>query len=1184
MKMHLNQSTTMTTHIIVDSRSIRGLSLKALALLLGMLLCIGGRRAEAVEVFSLKADVVPFAMQRLEVISSTATGISTADLPMVPDGIPSGISVFVRLASSGDKVEEAEAALLDWPGLLKVSSSSKGHLVLMLGKSLDQITIPRPPDGSATTYGFTLVREKDIAQGFDGFQLAVYLDGKRTEQKRVSLSEFGNSEQTLTIRQSPGSSGLTVGKVFTVAKGLSAGEVQDIWASLDSDRRSDVGVTAKRNQLGTESSPASLGAWLDEVHRKVRADARFPASPISSVQERNTPNSSDPEALIKVWLKDHPEFVVLKDASLFLLLINTGHHAEVVGLWDRKNEAPLLSGPQDLWRIARLSGNEAIFSKSEEERGQWRSRLLPGGKENEFGIEWSKDGKFSEASETKVRINGSLSSGTLKMYVTIDPSTADRQIAELFFPALELDSVSCEGENLLVPFQCGELRPSPSKSLTEYEGRYPSAKATMAFWSVYDGERGIYCGIHDPTAAVKDFRVAFGKAGVLYTTKWFIPNGPEFNPTRETLGEFVLRPFQGDWFDAGRIYGNWLGQSAPWFPARPRLDSPAWFRENLVWTQGYLAVAKKLREQLGFPIGFHDYGWSDWADALNDIPNFRARPDYEREVARSLNEGLVHMPYMNVRLWAHKDKGKSKEDYMFSKMGLPNAAIQFDGSRVTEDYTSSGGGLFSVMCPSSKGYTDFLSEKIRHAADMGVKAIYLDQLGAGKPVICYENGHGHPPGCGRNWIEHGYRPWMTTLRAELRKASPELALTTEDMAEVTADLIDGFLPWRQFAVTPGSRHVPVFQSIYSGRVQFVGRCFDDYLDPRAYYAMLAEQLVFGEQLFWGYPTYAQRHPARTEFLHRLALARNALLPFLNEGEMQRPPALKGAMVESDWGYYGPRRVKSSAIACSLWGRGKERVLVLVNSTDQRQTATLAPSAILLSSASATQSVFRSSAPDQPFGIEPGQTEIAIELAPYAVEVWLLGASASNSADASNKILKTLQPMSKGMETSEFQDANPSATTSVLPTTPVRYLRIEAPYQHIELAEVEVIAGGINIAPKGKASQSSQTGNRSIDVCGPQKAIDGNTTQKWSDSANNALSATSANLPMEFWGLELPEANIIEKVIIRPRLAPGVTERLRDARLLLLDEAQMPVFSASLRAWVGSDSTIIFKNELQSQKQ
>ena len=72
--------------------------------------------------------------------------------------------------------------------------------------------------------------------------------------------------------------------------------------------------------------------------------------------------------------------------------------------------------------------------------------------------------------------------------------------------------------------------------------------------------------------------------------------------------------------------------------------------------------------------------------------------------------------------------------------------------------------------------------------------------------------------------------------------------------------------------------------------------------------------------------------------------------------------------------------------------------------------------------------------------------------------------------------------------------------------------------------------------------------------------------------------------MEFWGLELPEANIIEKVIIRPRLAPGVTERLRDARLLLLDEAQMPVFSASLRAWVGSDSTIIFKNELQSQKQ
>lgn len=117
----------------------------------------------------------------------------------------------------------------------------------------------------------------------------------------------------------------------------------------------------------------------------------------------------------------------------------------------------------------------------------------------------------------------------------------------------------------------------------------------------------------------------------------------------------------------------------------------------------------------------------------------------------------------------------------------------------------------------------------------------------------------------------------------------------------------------------------------------------------------------------------------------------------------------------------------------------------------------------------------------------------------------------------------------------------------------RYVRIELPGKQVllSLAELQAIAGGENLALKGKASQTS------VDYDGrPELAIDGNTDGDYFKAKSTTHTATADN---PWWEVDLGTPAALEQVVIWNRTDGGSGERLKNFRVVLFDDARRPLF-------------------------
>lgn len=110
----------------------------------------------------------------------------------------------------------------------------------------------------------------------------------------------------------------------------------------------------------------------------------------------------------------------------------------------------------------------------------------------------------------------------------------------------------------------------------------------------------------------------------------------------------------------------------------------------------------------------------------------------------------------------------------------------------------------------------------------------------------------------------------------------------------------------------------------------------------------------------------------------------------------------------------------------------------------------------------------------------------------------------------------------------------------------RYVRVEIPGSQkiLSLAEVQVFSANANIAPQGKASQST------TDFNGPAElAIDGNTDGRYSEAMSTTHTAISDN---PWWELDLQGMVPIDRVVLWNRTDNNVGVRLSQFRLAILD--------------------------------
>lgn len=513
------------------------------------------------------------------------------------------------------------------------------------------------------------------------------------------------------------------------------------------------------------------------------------------------------------------------------------------------------------------------------------------------------------------------------------------------FPKVAVKELGSESV-LFLPRAAGQLEKDAWRRALNSSGRYPSGWTTMQYMAAYagDGSTGLYTGVHDPFGSTKEIRAKSrpDQREVILSFDHPVPQMGTPGNRFELCGQAVWQHLAGDWFDAAVIYRQWVRQHAKWYPPLTkdgRADTPEWMRELSVWGLGGgdpksgLPVLQKFAEQMELPVGFHWYNWHQ-IPFDNDYPHyFPADEGFADAVKLLQSKNIYIMPYINGRLWDTRDKGS--EDFEFSKLARPAATKDEHGKPYTEVYgskeTDGSKVELAAMCPSTELWRTKVREIVlRLINECGVRGVYIDQIAAAQPRLCFDASHGHPIGGGHWWTE-AYWKMLDAIRREMPDGR---MLTTECNAEPYVKWFDGYLTWHwQY-----DGQVPAFPAVYGGSIQMFGRAYRGGPTKDLALRMKAgQQLVFGEQIGWIGPEVVNEKE-NFAFLRQIVHLRWRLRRYFNAGQMARPPRLGGQIpnVTADWQWHGVWPVTTAVAMSGAWQLPDENrtVLVMVNVGDK----------------------------------------------------------------------------------------------------------------------------------------------------------------------------------------------------------------------------------------------------------
>lgn len=540
----------------------------------------------------------------------------------------------------------------------------------------------------------------------------------------------------------------------------------------------------------------------------------------------------------------------------------------------------------------------------------------------------------------------------IRWRLRVDEVAAPWGLWQVTFPQVAVADLG-PGASVFVPGAAGEVRQDLWQTGFKFHARYPAGWSSMQFTAAYDQARrtGLYLAAHDPRASTKEILIQSQPTdqSVTFALEIPAPNMGEPGAAFDLSGQVVWQLLRGDWFDAAMIYRDWVRREARWYPKLGpdgREDTPRWMRELSAWAlaggkpEQCVESVKQFADFLGVPVGFHWYNWHQ-IPFDNDYPHYFPTQDGFADAVRDLQAHNVYvMPYINGRLWDTRDKGM--EDSQFSTVALPAATKDEQGKPYLESYSSKekdGSRVeLAAMCPATPLWQDKQREIVlRLFNECGVKAVYMDQVAAAKPQLCFDRAHGHPLGGGHWWTESYWQ-----MLDKIRQAMPkDRMLTTECNGEPYAQVFDGYLTWHW----QHNGQVPAFAAVYGGAIQMFGRAYRGGETKDLALRMKAgQQLVFGEQIGWISPGVIHEK-GNAAFLRQVVRLRHALRRYFYAGEMARPPELQGKIptVTADWQWHGRWPVTTSALLTGAWRQPKEGRLVLlfVNVSEEPLTATFA---------------------------------------------------------------------------------------------------------------------------------------------------------------------------------------------------------------------------------------------------
>jgi hypothetical protein len=511
-------------------------------------------------------------------------------------------------------------------------------------------------------------------------------------------------------------------------------------------------------------------------------------------------------------------------------------------------------------------------------------------------------------------------------------------VSRVAFPQVAVADLGPNG-TVFFPKAAGQLEADAWQRSVRFSGTYPSGWTTMQFMAAYDHTRptGLYLANHDPWGSTKDLLVESRPAENAVVLGFDHP-APDMNKPGngfELSGVAVWQLLRGDWFDAAVTYRDWVRKEAKWYPALDqgrRLDTPEWMRDVSVWalsggpSSNCVPEVQAFTDFLSPPAAVHWYNWHE-IPFDDDYPHyFPTKPEFADGVRELQSKGTFVMPYINGRLWDSRDERTN--DFEFTKVAFPAVTKNEKGEPFLESYGSKeadGGPVrLGVMCPTTGLWQKQIREIVlRLMNECGVKGVYIDQIAAASPTLCFDASHGHPLGGGHWWTE-GY--W--TMLESIRNAMPDdRMLTTECNGEPFIRYFDGYLTWHwQY-----DGQVPAFPAVYGGAIQMFGRSYGG--GPTRDLALrmrVGQQLIYGEQIGWISPAVVKEQE-NAEFLRQSVQLRRKLVRYFNAGEMARPPKVTGTIpkLRADWQWGGESWVTTDALLAGAWHLPLETRVVLI---------------------------------------------------------------------------------------------------------------------------------------------------------------------------------------------------------------------------------------------------------------
>ena len=404
-------------------------------------------------------------------------------------------------------------------------------------------------------------------------------------------------------------------------------------------------------------------------------------------------------------------------------------------------------------------------------------------------------------------------------------------------------------------------------------GKYPGT-INMQFSALYNlSGSGLYLAMHDGDGHKKHLHndPLVGLGALEYRAEHFPRNMGYAEEDYHMPYDFVMGPFDGDWYEACQIYRAWATEQR-WCAKGPlavRKDIPRWYKEcpmvlvanssrgdsEVITSRDYMLEFLKF---IGTDLPVIWYTWKEHVpdrthynkeDSPWKVPDNRPRPcgnihdgNYPAMPAlktfasacRAIAEagGRVN-PYVCSRIY---DQGL-EENAPLAAQAKPNVIRKVNGDIKFVERADVAWG----MCYHTKWWQQRMAETVtelirrEHAG-----GIYFDTFYGGY-FQCFDTRHGHSHGGGN----HGYlgaRKLSEIVRGAMKKADPESIMTGENPCETAIDLLDGYL----YCDTIRPDGLPLFATVYGDYILRFGRRV--HAGDEGFYMQCATLFLEGAQL------------------------------------------------------------------------------------------------------------------------------------------------------------------------------------------------------------------------------------------------------------------------------------------------------------------------------------------------